>query len=178
MISFIISQNKQIPHIKQIIKNISQKHGKNIANIEGEDYYSFPTVQDFLKISEEELRECKTGFRAPYIKNAVFWYDNIYNEEFLNLGYEKKKEELITIKGIGEKVANCILLFGLSHREAFPIDVWIKRVVEDRYFEKPQSIKTITSFAKEKYGDLGGYAQQYLFYYGKTQIEKQRKQKK
>ena len=84
------------------------------------------------------------------------------------MGYEKAKERLLTIKGVGEKVANCVLLFSLGYRNAFPVDIWIKRIMENLYFEGSTDNKEIIQFAKKKFGEYGGYAQQYLFYYARS----------
>ncbi|MDY2608245.1 MAG: 8-oxoguanine DNA glycosylase, partial [Lachnospiraceae bacterium] len=83
------------------------------------------------------------------------------------MSYEDAKNELIKIKGVGEKVANCVLLFSLGFRNAFPVDVWIKRIMEFMYFQKETPNNEIMRFAKEKFGEYGGYAQQYLFYYAR-----------
>ena len=83
------------------------------------------------------------------------------------MSVSQARETLMTIKGVGEKVANCVLLFGLGFTDTFPVDVWMKRIMEYMYFDKPQDKKAIEAFAMEKYGDLAGYAQQYLFFYGR-----------
>ncbi|MBQ3546341.1 MAG: DNA-3-methyladenine glycosylase 2 family protein [Lachnospiraceae bacterium] len=169
LMSFIISQNKQIPHIKAIVKSLSEKYGDYLGSINGMDFYAFPDELQIKKISEEMYRECKTGFRAPYLFDAgVKLNSEDFNSEGLrNMGYDLAKEKLITIKGVGEKVANCVLLFALGYRNAFPVDVWIKRIMEHMYFEKETDNNEIMRFAKERFGDYGGYAQQYLFYYAR-----------
>lgn len=169
VISFIISQNKQIPQIKKIVFDLSEKYGNYLGEINEKKYYSFPDKQTLFNITEEDFRSLKTGFRAPYLKNAsrqiMVWNE----EEFRNMNYNEAKRKLIEVKGIGEKVANCILLFGLGFRNAFPVDVWIKRVMEVLYFEgKDIKKEEIQKYGEEKYGILGGYAQQYLFYYGRS----------
>lgn len=184
LISFIISQNKQIPHIKKIVSDISEKYGKYAGNINGVDFYTFPSVSELKKATVEDLLELKTGFRAPYIADAVDKVnDNIIKEDCLReLNVDDCCEELCRIKGVGNKVANCVMLFSLGKREAFPVDVWIKRIMENLYFDSQDTSKdVIAELAKEKFGDLGGYAQQYLFYYGKTiklGVQKSRKSKK
>lgn len=184
LISFIISQNKQIPHIKKIVADISEKYGKYAGNINGVDFYTFPSVGELKKATVEGLLELKTGFRAPYIADAVDKVnDNIIKEDCLReLNVDDCCEELCRIKGVGNKVANCVMLFSLGKREAFPVDVWIKRIMENLYFDSQDTSKdVIAELAKEKFGDLGGYAQQYLFYYGKTiklGVQKSRKSKK
>ena len=170
LMSFIISQNKQIPHIKKIVKEISEKYGKYLGEINGISFYSYPDLVQLSCITEENYKECKTGFRAPYLLNASekVVNDKKFTSEILrNKTYQEAKEELIKIKGVGEKVANCVLLFSLGFRNAFPVDVWIKRIMEYMYFKKETSNNEIMEFAKEKFGEYGGYAQQYLFYYAR-----------
>lgn len=176
LISFIISQNKQIPQIKQCIKNISHKYGKKIIGYNGGTFYSFPDVETLNSVSEEALRECKVGFRAPYIKSAckAVCDGDVTKEKLDRLNIEDARELLMTIKGVGEKVANCVLLFGLGRREAFPVDVWMKRIMEQMYFDGKDTKKCdIETFAYNKFGEFSGYAQQYLFDYARTNLFKQ-----
>lgn len=171
LISFIISQNKQISHIKQIVKTISEKYGEKIDIGDGQCAYTFPSVEVLSAVSEDELRGCKVGFRAPYIKNAceMVAKGQVTEEKLNKLEVNEARELLMTIKGVGEKVANCVLLFGLGRREVFPVDVWMKRIMETLYLKEDTPKQLIEKYAYEKYGDLGGYAQQYLFYYGREQ---------
>ncbi len=167
LISFIISQNNRIPMIKQVIKNISERYG-----VKDGDYYLFPDIDKFNKATTEELRLCKTGFRDKYILDAIDKISkNLINlENLYNMSSEDAKNELLKIKGVGTKVADCVLLFSLKKNDVFPTDVWIKRVMEYFYFDGQDTpIKQIHSFAKEKWGDLSGYAQQYLFYYARSE---------
>lgn len=172
LISFILSQNKTIPQIKQCIENISEKFGTPLEDQDSQEtiYYAFPTPEQLIKATEEDLRACKVGFRAPYIKDAC---QKVFNEEVaLNDIYtfstELAKQELLKIKGVGSKIADCVLLFSYARTEVFPTDVWIKRVIEGLYFKGQETkLSEIQNFAKEYFGDLAGYAQQYLFYYGR-----------
>ena len=171
LISFIISQNKQIPHIKKIVADISAKFGTYKGTYGGADMYTFPTLEQLTNASEEDFKELKTGFRAPYIMDAIRrnMAGQFNEKELKNMDYDSCIKELMTIKGVGEKVANCVSLFGLGKKEAFPVDVWIKRIMETMYFDGEDTPKDkIAAFAKERFGGLGGFAQQYLFYYGKT----------
>lgn len=171
LISFIISQNKQIPHIKKIVADISAKFGTYKGTYGGADMYTFPTLEQLTNASEEDFKELKTGFRAPYIMDAIRrnMAGQFNEKELRSMDYDSCIKELMTIKGVGEKVANCVSLFGLGKKEAFPVDVWIKRIMETMYFDGEDTPKDkIAAFAKEQFGDLGGFAQQYLFYYGKT----------
>ena len=175
LISLIVSQNKSIPQIKQCVKNISHRFGDEVIGYNGEAFYVFPDVQRLHDATEEELRECKVGFRAPYIKNATeaVYSGAVTKEKLDELDIAQARELLMTIKGVGEKVANCVLLFGLGRREAFPVDVWMKRIMEQMYFDgKDTKKQDIEAFAVNKFGDLGGYAQQYLFDYARTTLFK------
>lgn len=169
LISFIISQNKQIPHIKQIVHTLSEKYGDKHELSDGRCVYSFPTVEQLNKVTEEELRECKVGFRAPYIKDAVtkVYKGEITEDQLKLLSPDEARSKLMTIKGVGEKVANCVLLFGLSMTGAFPVDVWMKRIMENMYFHEDTKKDVIEKFACDKFGEYSGYAQQYLFCYGR-----------
>lgn len=169
LISFIISQNKQIPHIKQIIEMISIRYGEYLGSVDNKKYYSFPSVDRLSMVTEDEFRECKVGFRAPYLVDACKKVkEGVVNKQNLdNMNTEEALANLLTIRGVGEKIGNCVLLFGLGRSESFPVDVWIKRVMENLYFHKQTKKEDIQAFAKEQFGEYGGYAQQYLFYYGR-----------
>ena len=171
LISFIISQNKQIPHIKKIVADISAKYGDYAGEVKDVPMYTFPDVRKLAKAEVEDLKELKTGFRAPYIYDAVkcVGEGKISYDELIALDSEQGIEKMCQIKGVGNKVASCVSLFALGKRDSFPIDVWIKRIMEYLYFDGNDTSKdVIAAFAKERFGELGGYAQQYLFYYGKT----------
>ena len=169
VVSFIISASNNIPRIKKIINTLCELFGDEI-NYMGNTYYSFPTPEKINSLSLDELSSIKAGFRDKYILSAAKLFCEEFNSDyFKDLDYSEAKKELMKINGIGNKVADCILLFSLSKRNSFPVDVWVKRVMEYFYFDEPQSTEKIQSFSKEKFGDLGGYAQQYLFYYAREQ---------
>lgn len=169
LMSFIISQNKQIPHIKQIVSSISERFGKEAGVINGKSYYAFPELDALYNITEDAYRELKTGFRAPYLMSAAnALREGLAQKRFDDISYSDAKNELMKIKGVGEKVANCVLLFGLGYRNAFPVDVWIKRIMEYVYFKEETSKEKIMEFANDKFGEYGGYAQQYLFHYARV----------
>ena len=166
LLSFIISQNKQIPHIKQIVRAISERFGNELGEYNGRKYYSFPTLDELNEATEEDFRALKTGFRAPYLMDAIANMKSGLNAEtFAELDYDAAVKEMLKIKGVGEKVANCVALFSLGYRNAFPVDVWVKRVMEETYFGQDTSKEEIMKFAKSKFGEYGGYAQQYHFYH-------------
>lgn len=169
LISFIISQNNNIPRIKGIIKRLSETYGTK----EGNDYL-FPSLSQLADASEDDFFKLRMGFRARYVKDCV---DKLVSgkadlENTQKLTTAELLESLMQIKGVGQKVADCVMLFSLGRREVFPTDVWIKRIMEKLYFDdKETSIKEIHAFAEDKWGSLAGYAQQYLYYYSKAYIK-------
>jgi len=165
LISFIISQNNRIPMIKTVVNNISEKFGEKIEN-----YYTFPSIEELKNATVEELNECKTGFRSGYIRDAVSKISagELSLCDIEKLSYADLKTELMKIKGVGEKVSDCVALFAYAKLDAFPIDVWVKRITEHFYFDGKDTAKDkIEVFAKEKFGEYSGYAQQYLFHYAR-----------
>lgn len=169
LISFIISANNRIPMIQRAINNLSERYGKFIGEYRGKKYYAFPTPEELSKVSVEDIRACQTGFRDKYIKSVVD-YVNENNEDVLS--YRKLDtgeciKELVKFNGVGPKVADCIALFGMQKYDTFPVDVWVKRVMEEFYVEDNLSLPKIRKFALDKFGDLAGFAQQYLFYYAR-----------
>ena len=153
LISFIISQNNNIPRIKGIIGRLCELAGKEIEN----GVYSFPDVETLANYSAEDLAPIRAGFRAKYIADASQKVASgaIDLESLRTLPYEEAKAVLMNIKGVGPKVADCVLLFGAGHIEAFPKDVWIKRAMSALYPNEPD----------RNFGNYGGIAQQYLFVY-------------
>lgn len=172
IISFIISANNNIPRIKGIIQKLSQAYGKKIK-WEGKTYYTFPTAEELAEASVQDLRSLGLGFRDKYVYETT---RKILKEEInLNKLHEEKNTEkvrkiLLTLPGVGPKVADCILLFSTLKRfDVFPIDVWVRRVMNDLYIQSNDENKVnkreIEEIARQKYGDLEGLAQQYLFYW-------------
>ncbi len=171
IISFIISANNNIPRIKGIIERLSKTYGQPIQWREN-IYYTFPTPEELSKASIEDLRKLGLGFRDK----RVYETTKMIVEKKVDLeklkeekNFEKIRETLLTLPGVGEKVADCILLFStLKRLEAFPIDVWVKRVMNELYIHKEEAKvnnKEIQKIAYEKFGTLAGLAQQYLFYW-------------
>jgi N-glycosylase/DNA lyase len=175
VISFIISANNRIPMIKRAIDNISKRWGKEIE-YKGKAYYAFPTVEDFAKVSMEEIESCGVGFRAKYIADTVEKIYKSMSEEYkqeYDLNFIKAQsddgchEALQVFSGIGPKVADCIMLFSMNKYSAFPVDVWVKRAMQHFYLAPDVSLKKIRDFGRNKFGELSGFAQQYLFYYAR-----------
>lgn len=172
IISFIISANNNIPRIKGIINRISQKYGTEIE-WKGKKYYTFPTVENLAKATVEDLRSLGLGFRDIRVYNTTHKIlEKQVDLEKLHQEVDTKKvrDTLLTLDGVGPKVADCILLFSTLKRfDVFPIDVWVRRVMNELYIKKEDETKVnkkdIEKLAKEKYGNLEGIAQQYLFYW-------------
>lgn len=172
IISFIISANNNIPRIKGIIERISKKYGNQIV-WNGEEYYTFPTPEQLGKATVEDLRSLGLGFRdvrvfvtTQKVLNKEIDLQQLHGE----LDTEIVREKLLELPGVGPKVADCILLFSTLKRfNVFPIDVWVRRVMNDLYIKNEDETKVdkklILGVANEKFGDLCGIAQQYLFYW-------------
>lgn len=157
LISFIVSQNNNIPRIKKCIESICRKYGESLGDVFGEERFAFPSVERMSTASVQELMDLKLGYRSKYIVAAT--------EKYMNEGCPNNYEEVIAYPGVGPKVANCIMLFGLHSVEAFPIDTWVKQIMKDMYSFDENNIKGMSEFAARKFGAYAGYAQQYLFYY-------------
>ena len=171
LISFIISANNNIPRIKGIIERISKQYGKEIKYKE-KVYYTFPTVEELSKASVEDLRKLGLGFRDKRIYETTqkIKQGEIDLNEITKIKDTNQIREILeTLPGVGPKVADCILLFGLKRFEVFPIDVWVRRVMNDLYIKNEDETKVnkkeIEELAKTKYSKLAGIAQQYLFYW-------------
>jgi N-glycosylase/DNA lyase len=166
--SFIISSNNRIPMIKRAIDKLSKKWGKAIE-YKGETYYTFPMVSDLEEASLEEIKSCGLGFRSKYIKDTVH---RVFTGE-VNLEFIKSKqddichEELQKLMGIGPKVSDCIMLFSMQKYSAFPVDVWVRRAMQFFYLAPDVSLPKIRTFARDKFENTAGFAQQYLFYYAR-----------
>ena len=164
-ISYICSSASNIPKIQKNIALLSEHFGKEM-NHDGICTHAFPKpgcINDLSKI-----KASSTGFRARYIYEANKMLTSKFLKKLEKLPYDGAKKELVTIPGIGDKVADCILLFSLDHEEAFPVDVWIKRIIEQLYFDNQEvPVKKIREFAKEHFKENAGYAQQFLYYFAR-----------
>lgn len=163
LISFIISQQNNIPKIKKAVEHLCTLFGEEIT-YKGKSYYTFPTPERLKDITETDLAPLKIGYRDKYIIDAVFnvLSGNITYEKLIDLPYIDAKRELLKIKGVGDKVADCVLLFSLQKSEAFPVDTWIKKAMEGLYNLKPSEIHNYTEL---NFGLYSGFAQQYIFHY-------------
>lgn len=190
-LSFIISARNSIPIIMRTIKNISKAYGKAIV-YKGETYYAFPTPEELRNLKVEDFESCGGSFRSKYLKDTVDKINMVIENtkaedkgQLIRDGEEINeilKYDLNRIKamdadechtalqgfsGIGPKVADCIMLFSMNKYSAFPVDVWVKRAMQFFYLAPDVSLPKIRVFAREKFGDLSGFAQQYLFYYAR-----------
>lgn len=170
VISFIISARNAIPMIKRSVEILSKNLGEYIGNYNGKDYYSFPSIESLANCDLSVILDAKVAFRAKYIQDTakMILENDIQKKDFVGLDLEQTSQKLQEFKGVGAKVADCIALFGLKKYDAFPVDVWVKRVMEEFYLkEQNLSLNKMRQFSLNKFGSLGGYAQQYLFYYAR-----------
>ncbi len=155
--SFIISQNNNIPRIKKIIDSLCRTLGEPINSPDGRVFYTFPSAETVLDAGQDLIFSLRTGFRAKYIIDAARAFPTLPTRQMCgDMTYGEAQSYLTDIKGVGPKVSSCVLLFGFGRHEAFPIDVWIKKVL-DKYYGG--------NFDPSRIGRYAGVAQQYLFYY-------------
>ena len=160
IISFIISQNNNIPRIKGIIENICKSYGEDMG-----DYYSFPTLEKLKSIPYEFFNSIKCGYRSRYLFDSIAMLDNIvYIDEIKKMSTEEARIELMKLKGVGRKVADCILLFGFGRTDVFPTDTWVVKCYNAIYNTNEKNAAKISNHFVQEFGQLSGYAQQYLFY--------------
>lgn len=159
LVSFIISANNNIPRIKKNIEGLASNFGESIGSFRGKEYFNLPKPEVLATLTEEDLAPIKLGYRAGYL---------IKTAKKVEADKEISYENLSSYHGVGPKVANCISLFSMKRMESFPIDTWVEKVMEQLYGIKGNK-KAMADFAKERFGEYGGIAQQYLFYYMKNQ---------
>ncbi len=169
LISFIISANNRISMIKKGIKTLSERYGDYIGEFRGREYYNFPTAYNLQSLTVDEIKDCFTGFRAKYIVDASVIVADKQTDlyKIKNLKTENARKELMTFSGVGPKVSDCIMLFSMDKEDAFPIDIWVKRVMQYFYLDEDTKLKDIQIYAQDKFGKYAGFAQQYLFYYAR-----------
>lgn len=178
LISFIVSARNSIPAIMKTIKKISERWGDKIE-YKGNTYYAFPTPEQIKDATLEEIKDTGASFRSKYILDTIGKVnealENPNNEELkiYNLDYIKSLNTdechvaLQQFMGVGAKVADCIMLFSMAKKSAFPVDVWVKRAMIHFYLAPDVSLNKIRVFGRDKFGELSGLAQQYLFYYAR-----------
>ncbi|MGR3180031.1 MAG: DNA-3-methyladenine glycosylase family protein [Candidatus Anammoxibacter sp.] len=166
LISFIFSAASNIPRIKSCMDGVAEHFGKRIT-IDGFESYTFPNCG---KINNtKKLEKAKPGFRGKYVLEASATIKDGYLDSLRALPYEQAKDALKEIKGVADKVADCVLLFSLDFMEAFPVDTWISKIMQELYFKNNEvPNKEIRRFADDYFGPYAGYAQQYLFMYARS----------
>ncbi len=169
-ISYIISQSNNVKRISKIINDLCTKYGEEVI-FEGKKYHLFPTYEKLKELSINDFTSLKVGFRDKYIYDYIQNYEKLQNID--NLNTEDATKELMNIKGIGLKVASCILLFGYKRLNTFPIDTWVKKSIS-KYYNIKNDMSTIKNFTMEKFGKYSGLAIQYLFHNQRNIINKEK----
>ena len=173
--SFILSSTKQIVQIRQIVANLCESFGEPITPPPSlnRPVYSFPRPEKVAALSETQLRDCKMGFRAPNLLLAArrIAEGKFDLEHIRQMDYSGARAELMKLRGVGGKIADCVLLFAYGFDSAFPVDVWIERALQQLYFPRRRvGEKRLRHFASTHFGPHAGYAQQYLFHYIRTKL--------
>ena len=158
IISFIISANNNIKRIQKILFSIREKFGTNMG-----EYFAFPSINQLKKATVEDFRDMGAGYRSEYLYKVVRQLENENLNSWKNLSTEDLNGKLLSLMGVGQKVADCIMLFAFSRRDVFPVDTWIEKVYCE-YFENEQNRVKIRQNLLTTFGQYSGYAQQYLFY--------------
>lgn len=168
LVSFIISTQNAIPRIKKIVAQLSRMYGSPV-DYNDCTYYTFPTAEQLDGITEADLAPLKAGYRAKYIVDCVNKVNSgaIILDEVFDMSTDDARKCLLGICGVGPKVADCVMLFSMCKYDAFPIDVWVKRVMSNLYTGDNSTPRQIQQYATEHFGAYAGMAQQYLFYYGR-----------
>ncbi len=168
--TFICSSMKQVAHIRQISRALRQRFGEK-KEICGHEVFSFPSAERLARTSESELRKCGLGYRA---KNLLATAKRVASgqadlDSWSPLSERQLREQLCQLPGVGMKVANCVMLFAYERIAAFPIDVWIERILREKYFPRKRKVtgQMLAEFAANYFGVHGGYAQQYLFHHAR-----------
>jgi N-glycosylase/DNA lyase len=170
--SFILSSTKQIVQIQQIVSTLCSCYGEEISisvpTVSSAVRFAFPTAAKLASLSEAQLRSCKMGFRAPYLLETARIVDSgrLDLERVRGLSTAQARETLCELPGVGEKIANCVLLFAYGFQDAFPVDVWVQKAIRQLYFPKRKPAQQrLKTFIQTHFGPNAGYAQQYLFHY-------------
>lgn len=179
--TFICSSMKQVAHIRQISLALRKRFGK-AAGIFDLRLQSFPTPQRIAESSEKKLRACALGYRAKNLLATarLVASGEVNLEQWSMLSDDELRARLCEMPGVGAKVANCVLLFAYERLRAFPIDVWIERVLSEKYFvrKRKPTVGTLRDFAGSYFGEYGGYAQQYLFHHARATSRRRRSKTK
>ena len=182
LISYICATYKSIPAIRHMLNNMAQKFGEK-TSLDGREFYKFPKPKALAKATEQDLKACGLGYRSKYVFSATrrICKEGLDLEALRQLPYMEAKQTLMELPGVGAKVADCVLLFSLGKTEAFPVDVWVKRVILNHYADKltpelfhrlsahsslsSQDYRRLSEFGRSYFGEYAGYAQEYLYHY-------------
>lgn len=161
LLCFLCSATKQIVQIRQMVGLLARRHGRELAP----GFHRLPTWGELAAVSEEDLRACLLGFRARYVAQTAGFLAGHpgWLEELADLTYADARARLCELPGVGEKVADCVLLFGAGRFEAFPVDVWILKAMARRYGLEGWTPRQVAHFGRAHFGPAAGLAQQYLF---------------
>ncbi len=171
--SFLISQNNNIKRISNSIERLSEKVGTKKSSPFGE-YYAFPTIEQLKTLTIQDYKDLGLGYRAEYFYGLVeLIYQGFLIENLKDLSEQELYNSLVNIKGIGDKVANCIMLFGFYKTKSFPVDTWTYKIYTENFNGTIKNREKVTEWFISEFGDYSGYFQQYLFYY-KRSLEKQK----
>ncbi|MGH2405758.1 MAG: DNA-3-methyladenine glycosylase family protein [bacterium] len=177
LVSFVISAFNNIPKISQSVRLIARRFGVKIAGATGPDAWSFPGPERLADAGPAQLRSCILGYRAPFVRTLARRVADgtVDLARVARLPYVDARAALLELPGVGEKVAECVLLFGLGHHEAFPVDVWVQRAVERWYFRgRRLTPRGIRLWALDRFGGHAGYAQQHLFAAARASLRRHR----
>ena len=172
LISFIVSQNNNIPRIKKILEKLCFELGEKRTQF-NDTYYTFPSISRMASENVEFYRSIGLGYRAEYVKRLVVAInDGLDIKSFSNLSSSELKKRLIKIHGVGPKVADCVMLFGFHKSDSFPVDTWIEKVYRENFNGKLKDREKIAKYFTDRFKDKSGYYQQYLFYYKRSLEQK------
>ncbi|MFB6143696.1 MAG: DNA-3-methyladenine glycosylase [Candidatus Nanohaloarchaea archaeon] len=164
LISYLCSPQMRIPRIKQMHDGIAERYGEK-HEVDGAELLKFPEPEQLREASEQELRDLGVGYRAEYIEETTRQFQELDEEEIRKMDYEDAKEELKQLHGVGEKVADCVLLFSLGFYEAYPIDTWAQKSLKQHYPElHSEDYRETSQNMRRRFGKFSGYAQEYLFH--------------
>ncbi|MGI6206545.1 MAG: DNA-3-methyladenine glycosylase family protein [Anaerovoracaceae bacterium] len=173
VISFIISQNSNIPRIKKCIECLCELFGDPLESFGGKKRYAFPRPEQLARLAREDLAPVRLGYRDQYIISTaaeVAEDGGALLTAAAKMPHDEAQKEIRKLKGVGPKVADCILLFGLHQYDSFPLDVWMKKIMSELYGFAEDDVKGMDAYAREKFGELSGFAQQYLYYYARFNL--------
>ncbi|HBQ64374.1 MAG TPA: hypothetical protein DD727_05545 [Clostridiales bacterium] len=167
LVSFILSANNNVSRIAAIVERLARTLGSPVPG--ADEGHTFPEAGWLASAGREDVSLCRCGYRLGYIMEAAERVSRgwIRETELRTLSSEEARSQLMQIPGVGAKVADCVLIYSCISMDVFPVDVWVKRAMENLYFGRPACMKEITAFAKARFGELSGFAQMYLFHYAR-----------